>query len=131
VDLTPHLVTGAAIGARVRVPMTALVVAWASHFVLDAIPHYDFVWIGSHGLFEAIDIGLGVLLTGLIIWKVRHWWPLACALAAVLSDAPGLKERWDTIFPHYQWAPPGGIAVEIVVVGAALLWGLGAPIRTK
>jgi len=131
VDLTPHLVTGAAIGARVKVPMAALVVAFASHFVLDTFPHYDFAWIGSHGLFEAVDIGLGVLLTGLIIWKVRHWWPLAGALAAVLSDAPGVKARWDTIFPHYSWAPPGGIAVEIAVTGALLFWGLGAPIRTK
>jgi hypothetical protein len=131
VDLTPHLVTGAAIGARVRVPVAALLVALVSHFILDATPHFDIVWIGRHRLLEAIDIGLGFLLIGVIIWRVRHWWPLAGALAAVLPDAPGVKERWDTIFPHYTWAPPGGIAVEIVVAGAMLLWGIGGRIRTK
>jgi len=129
------LVAGAAIGARAKRPSVALVLALASHFVLDATPHFDIAWIGGSGLFKAIDIGLGLLLTGVIIWRVRHWWPLVGAVVAVLPDAPGLKERWDTppssIFPHLTWDPPWGIAVEFVVAGAALLWGMRTPTWTE
>ena len=38
---TPHAAVGAAIGRWVRPPWLAVVVAFFSHFVVDAIPHLD------------------------------------------------------------------------------------------
>ena len=38
--LTNHVLSGALIGALVRRPLTAFTVGVASHFVLDAVPHW-------------------------------------------------------------------------------------------
>ncbi len=108
-----------------------LILAFASHYVLDATPHFHIGWIGGHRSFEIIDAALGLILTGVIAWRVKQWWPLASAVVAVLPDLPGLRERWDTPFPHGMWAPPWGIAVEIVVTVGALTWALGAAPWTK
>jgi len=43
---TPHMVAGAAIGRVLRRPWLAWLAAFASHFVLDVIPHLD-----AHSLF--------------------------------------------------------------------------------
>jgi hypothetical protein len=130
VDVTPHLVTGAALGVRVRRPVAALFLALLSHFVLDAIPHFHIGWITGFTLFSAIDLGLGVVLTGVIAWRAGHLWPVAGGLAAILPDAPGLRERWEgsafRFLPHPIWPPPWGIVTQIVVAGLAFLWGIKA-----
>jgi len=72
----PHVLAGAAITDKVRRPWLALPAAFASHFVLDFLPHLD-----SHGLFgidgsgptrmenisSAVDILLAVTL---LFWAV-------------------------------------------------------------
>ena len=125
-DLTPHLLTGAAIGVRVKRPIGAITLAFLSHFVLDTIPHFDIAWIGGHAALEALDVALGVLLSLIIVWRARQWWPIAGAIAAVLPDAPGLREYVERpasiIFPHLTWYPPWGVLVEIAVAGLAFLW---------
>jgi len=112
-----------------------LVLAFAGHFILDALPHFDIAWIGNNGLLRAADIGLGLVLIAVVARRARRLWPLAGALAAVLADAPGLKERLDAtnggIFPHGSWAPPGGVLIEIAVIVGALTWGWGAAPWTK
>ncbi len=129
-DLTPHLVTRGAIGACVKRPIAVLILAFAGHFVLDALPHFDIAGIGDKGLLRGIDVRLGPLLTRGIAWKAKRLWPLAGAPAAVLADPPGLKERVDAtyggIFPHGVWAPLRGVLPEIVVTAGALAWALGA-----
>lgn len=128
-DLTPHMVVGAALGARVRRPAAALALAFASHFVLDAVPHFDIGWINGPNLNAAIDVTLGVTLCGIVAWKAGRWAPLAGALAAVLPEAPGLKERLEgwaaALLPHATWDPPWGVAVEVLVTMLALSWAWG------
>jgi hypothetical protein len=128
VDVTPHLAIGAALGARVRWPSAALGLALLSHFVLDAIPHFHIGWIAGDALFEAIDLAIGLTLTGLIAWRARHLWPLAGGFVALLPDAPGVRGRWEEpfsgILPHPMWNPPWGIMTQIVVAGLAFLWGM-------
>src|SRR3954451_15359325 len=73
---TPHLVTGAAIGRGLKRPSLAWPAAFASHFLLDHVPHLD-----AHALFgvayggptrpevtmAAADALLGIWLT---VWAV-------------------------------------------------------------
>ena len=132
-DLTPHLVVGAAIGARVRRPGVALPAAFVSHFVLDTVPHFDIGWINGPNLSAAIDAAFGAVLCGVLVWSAGTWAPLTAALAAVLPDAPGVKDYVEgaaaVVFPHITAYPPWGIAAEVVTTGAALCWGLGGPRR--
>jgi hypothetical protein len=129
-DVTPHLVTGAALGARVKRPGAAILCAIVSHFVLDAIPHFHVAWGEGRAVLEAIDVGLGLLLTGVIAWRLRRMWPFVTAVIAVLPDAPGLRQYWGLpmshLLPHPTWDPPWGIATQVLVTGAALLWGVRA-----
>lgn len=133
-DLTPHLVTGAALAVRVKRPGAAIVCAIASHFVLDAIPHFHIAWVEGTVLFEAIDIWLGLLLIGMIAWRARQVWPFVGAVAAVLPDAPGLREYVGLpashIFPHPTWDPPWGILTQVVVASVAFLWGMRTGLKS-
>jgi hypothetical protein len=76
---TPHMVAGAAVGRLLRRPWLAYPAAFASHFLLDFVPHID-----SHGLFGAdhggptrleaasgvTDFLVGALIVGLV--AARH-----------------------------------------------------------
>lgn len=130
-DLTPHLVVGAAIGARLRRPGLALPAAFASHFVLDTVPHFDIGWINGPNLSAAIDAALGAVLCGVLVWSAGTWAPFIAALAAVLPDAPGIKEYVEgtaaVVLPHMTMYPPWGVAIEVLTTAAALGWGLGGP----
>ncbi len=96
-----------------------------------SIPHFHIAWMDGNVLFEAIDIGLGLLLTGVIAWRARQLWPLAGAVAAVLPDAPGLRGTVvTTTFPHLTWDPPWGVATQVVVADSAFLWGIQRVAKT-
>jgi hypothetical protein len=59
--ITNHVLSGALIGAAVRRPVPAFVLGVASHFVLDAVPHWG-DW-GNHHQFMRVAVRDG--LTGL------------------------------------------------------------------
>ena len=46
--ITPHAITGAVIGAEISNPYLVVLLALASHFILDALPHYD-VGVAHYG----------------------------------------------------------------------------------
>jgi hypothetical protein len=56
--LTNHVLSGALIGALVRKPVPAFVAGVASHFVLDAMPHWG-KW--SHGQFLRVAVPDGLI----------------------------------------------------------------------
>ncbi len=128
VDLTPHVVTGAAIGARAKWPIAGLTAAFASHFVLDAIPHFHVAWITGKGPWPVVDAGLGFLLAGAIALRVRSLWPVVTGVAAILPEAPGLRGRLEGllsgILPHPIWPPPWGIMTQMIIVVVAFIWGM-------
>jgi hypothetical protein len=113
-DLTPDLLAGAAVGARVRPRWAALLIAAGAHLVLDATPHLDIAWIGGHPAYRMADLGIGAAAVLAVAVYLRHPWVCACALFAVLPDAKTLKP-WEERFPHGYWGPPWGIAVEVAV----------------
>jgi len=145
-----HMVTGAAIGKSVRPFWLAAVAAFASHFLLDFIPHSDThsLFGGPGGVTRAevigtlVDVVLGVAL---VLWATaRQPWRRAAiwaAFAAVVIDLVDNVPPWG---PHFQtWAGTAwlsvfhhgfqhnlprsewllGIAIQLVFLAAAL-WGI-------
>lgn len=92
-----HALTGAAIGLVFGDPLLAVPLAVVSHFVCDAIPHYDppgptpeahigsrqFIWVQLVGG----AIGCAVIVGGLALGHPAHWKLAAwCAFAAASPD---------------------------------------------
>lgn len=91
-----HAATGAAIGLTISNPLLAVPLAIVSHFVLDAIPHYDppgdettrirakrFIWQ------LVIDTSFCVLLVCILALAKPKDWFLAC-VCAFLAASPDL-----------------------------------------
>lgn len=92
-----HALTGALIGLSVSNPLLALPLAFASHFVCDAIPHYDSPGgeverIGSKRLiYEQLVIGGAlciILVICLALTRPQHW--LLAAVSAFVATSPDL-----------------------------------------
>ncbi len=86
-----HLATGAAIAVIAHSPAVALPAALASHFILDALPHYGVDHHDpEHSRFFwrviSIDLAASILLTISIVWLTRSWLFVGCMLAAISPD---------------------------------------------
>jgi len=96
VILTPHLLVGAAIGSKIKNYWAIFIIALISHFVLDAIPHWEYVIkiVGVSGneflaiTVEALlDILVGVSVISLLLKHSRLAKPaLIGAFFAILPD---------------------------------------------
>lgn len=143
-----HALTGAIIALAIDKPVIALPMALISHFVLDALPHYDDQKRFPHSsrgflLRLCADAALTCSLLIFIVTFLPTMWPLvvACALLAIAPDlmwAPGyLRIRDGLQLPAYRslkkwhkgiqrYERPWGIFVEIAwfVAGLWLLMSL-------
>ncbi|MFN3653147.1 MAG: hypothetical protein ACK47B_26500 [Armatimonadota bacterium] len=109
----PHLLTGAALGARIRNPVVALPLAVASHLLLDAIPHADAAVLagspspGYNGAEILISVGSFVVGLGLVLWCAwgdrRFGWIVLAALAGMLIDFVFVLPWWKQFFQ--SWPP--------------------------
>jgi hypothetical protein len=146
-----HALTGAIIGLTASNPILAIPLAFVSHFLLDALPHYDVPGASNEakidsGLFLWLQIVAGAVLCFLLVVLLavrqpRHWVVAAvCAFVAASPDllsiprfisvkrgGPDLVDRnafWR--FHHnIQWkTAPRFAAVEILWFAGAcmLLW---------
>lgn len=93
---TNHALTGALIGLSVANPV-ALLLAGASHFVLDAIPHYtdESVKISSN-VFKWQLIVEALLCIGVVVFLAiarPEYWQLAAVCAFVATS------------PDFMWVP--------------------------
>jgi len=135
----PHMAAGAAIGKAARRPWLALPVAFASHFLLDAMPHLD-----AHGLFgvgtgdptrpevamAALDALLGIAL---VLWAVRGqplrrlmlWGAFMGILADVVYDIPPWH-HWFKAWPATAWLGAFHSAIQGDVPTAQWPLGFGA-----
>lgn len=145
---TNHALTGAIIGLSVANPFVAVIAAFLSHYICDAIPHFD-EDIGaermkksSFKLYLAADaLFCVVLVVVLAIFRPELWFlGIVCAFLATSPDLfwinryrhilqkkpwkPGLHSRFAS---KIQWFErPIGAAVEAVwfVLGVGLLIAL-------
>jgi hypothetical protein len=87
---TNHFLTGALIGGLVKNPLIALPLAFASHFVLDMLPHYGTKKEGrlNSRYMLVIDVVLSVAaLTAIIVLEPRQAiLMVACAVVAFSPD---------------------------------------------
>src|SRR5690242_16538088 len=110
---TPHLLTGAAIGKVLKRPWLAWPAAFASHFLLDHVPHLD-----AHALFGvahggpaqpevAMAVADGLLGILLVLWAIGQQ-PgrrvmLGGAFFAMLIDLLQNVGPWSAWLAH--WPP--------------------------
>lgn len=146
---TPHMLLGAAIGKLTRTPCLAAPIAFASHFLLDRMPHMD-----SHSLLGiqgpdptaaevamvAADVALGIGLTlkaaaeqkestailtgataGVIIDLFDTVPPIDTWFrsAPLTSDISHFHKRIQSDVPQDQW--PLGLGTQMAVAAISLL----------
>ncbi len=111
---TNHAMTGAIIGLTVSNPVAAIVIAFFSHFVLDAIPHFgageDFYKTKPFRIMLVVDTLLCVALVAVLFSFHRTYWfvPALAAFAAASPDLWSFKRFYmDRIGKPYH---PGYIA---------------------
>lgn len=149
--ITNHFLAGSLIAVAIPEPVIALSLAFASHFVMDALPHYGYP--GNKGYGEAlkhklsyISTAIALLLLAVIVGLLvanSLWLALAAGLVAISPDIVGLwnylafekqGRKGNNILAklhvkfhrRIQWCErPWGIYIEIVVF--VVLLGLLMP----
>jgi hypothetical protein len=120
--LVTHAITGAAVGQLVGNPVAALVYGFVSHFLLDAIPHWDYplsegevksgrvprrdlIKIAADGL-----LGLASVFIANALFPSLLWWPMVLgAIGAMLPDAlqfAYFKTKWRWLYylqTFHEW----------------------------
>lgn len=134
-----HVVTGALIATAVAQPAAAIPLAFASHFVLDALPHYGDTnkssWLNRNFKYIlGVDLLLAsIFLAALAIMQPTSWFLLAvCGVIAVspdilwlpyfLADLKHEQKEHSKLAKFLKWIQwgerPWGIYLEgIVLVG--------------
>ena len=127
-----HALTGAVIGLSVTNPVLACILAFISHFICDAIPHYDppgsdsVAIMTSKGFITKLLVagaGLCALIVFILFLRQPHNWLLA-AVCAFLATAPDLF--W---LPRYLHVKRTG--TDINLKRSNLFWRLHAAIQWK
>ncbi|HCM82352.1 MAG: hypothetical protein UW37_C0035G0006 [Candidatus Gottesmanbacteria bacterium GW2011_GWA2_44_17] len=108
---TSHALVAGAIAGHTKDPATAVSLSFLSHFIMDAVPHWDFGtnWRGRRklytGLVAIIDVivgfGLGYLIFGQTV-------PLPLLFAAIAASMipDWLETPWYIFFANHQKKQP-------------------------
>jgi len=142
---TNHALTGAIIGLTISNPVIAIIVAFLSHFVLDAIPHFDVdhpkgtddhLKTPVFRIYLLFNFVTCVLLVAYLFIFSRGNWvlPSVCAFAAASPDFLSIN-HYLTVIRNKKWRPagfmkfaskiqwferPSGAIVEIVWFGSCV-----------
>jgi len=147
---TPHVAVGIAIATKVGNPMLAIPIAFASHFVLDKIPHWNphfYTETQKNGkpskgstTLAVIDslfaLGIGLFMAGRALPdNMLAFNILACSLASVASDQvkipfyffgkrDGLMKRWTDFERSIQVDAPfvPGMLTQVAIIIASFWW---------
>lgn len=112
---TNHALTGAIIGLSLSNPYLAIVLAFVSHFALDALPHFDFAAgrnSDEHLRTKAFKIYLilnfiscVLLVIFLIIFNSINWLlPSTCAFVAASPDLFSIN-HYLSVIKGRKWKP--------------------------
>lgn len=147
---TPHVAVGAAIATKIPNPFIAIPLAFASHFVLEKVPHWNphlntelkkFGKITRQSTLivaadVALSLGLGFGIAGQVMPDVNHASTIILAsFASVLPDVvegpyfflrmrSRFIEKWIAFQKTLQndTTPLPGLATQLVTILAALAW---------
>jgi hypothetical protein len=141
---TNHAMTGALLGFVIGEPLLAIPLAFLSHFVCDALPHFgsnqpNNIWLKSKAFRNLLitDASLCVVLVICLALTRPHHWVLMC-ICAFIATSPDLasinlyrygkmNKPWHpSLFSRFagkiQWFErPVGAAVEIVWAAGAIV----------
>jgi hypothetical protein len=99
---TNHALSGALIGAVITQPLIALPLAFASHFVLDAIPHLGFDDHGGHHkakkMFAGMLLADAFFLSAVMVWLFIIGAPLLVFACLFLAGSPDFIWAYRYIF---------------------------------
>ena len=143
--LTPHILVGAALGASISNPVMAVVGAFALHFALDAIPHWDYDIYSSRKK-AALKVGADLAIAGitilLLIWRMPIEQQINTLIGGFFGVLPDgflflsfifknkYLDRFARFHNFWHWliVPKGtksrfiwGFGVQIVVILSAIL----------
>lgn len=147
---TPHVAVGAAIALKIPNPLISIPLAFASHFILDRVPHWNPHFYtetqklgkptGKSTTIAIVDstlalaMGTAVALTALPDWG-RVVTILACCFASVISDQikipfffckkrAGFYKKWVDFERSMQIEVPfiPGVLTQLIVISTAFLW---------
>jgi len=148
---TPHVAVGVAIATKFPNPWIAIPLAFASHFVLDKVPHWNphlYTETQKHGkpsnsstAVAVADIGASLLLGGVFAFKAlpnsqMAILILACSLASVASDVIKypyyyfhLRQKWLVSWVNFERSMQvdtksifWGLVTQGLVIAASLWW---------
>ena len=147
---TPHVAIGAVIATKIPNPFIAIPLAFASHFLLEGVPHWNPHIVSEtkkYGMptkksivIIAIDVSVALVMGSLIAWqampnKGHAMTIMAASFASVLPDlieAPYffLKMRtkflkdWLTFQKSLQvdTTPFWGFLTQALTIAAAIFW---------
>lgn len=101
-----HALTGALIGGVVAQPVIAIPLAFASHFVCDAIPHFGQDPGKRNWKFKSVLAfdGIALLVGFIVAMLTKNYLPAATAVIAISPDFVWIaryifKEKWGTVDP--------------------------------
>ena len=102
---TPHFLVGVAIATQIPDPIPATIAAVASHFVLDAIPHADYLGkpkiTSANVAIMVADGGLAITALVFLVSPEMLWYAFFIGVMANLPDLiefPGfIWKRWRTL----------------------------------
>ena len=106
--VTNHVLSGAVIGAAVKRPLPAFALGVASHFVLDAIPHWG-QWEDDRHFFRvAVADGLTGLAAMAALTMAAGRGRLAASVLLGMAGAalPDLDKPTDVFIGHTLWPEP-------------------------
>lgn len=101
-----HALTGAVVAIAINRPLLSLPAAFASHFITDALPHWDYKIRGHHRLRQVIiglDMGMSLVLLGLLSY-VLELDPRLLFLGGLLAILPDMM--W---FPYILFSRPSPV----------------------
>src|SRR3989344_3470564 len=95
--ITNHVLAGSIIGLIVKEPILAVTIAFASHFVMDALPHFGypgrkgFPEVLKHRLSYVVGIITFISTLGIVFLLIinNQWFPLICGMVAGSPDIVG------------------------------------------
>lgn len=115
---TVHVLAGTAVGAALRNPVAALAAGFASHFVLDAVPHWGIsadpqVWLAVARIDGVVSV-IAVLAAILLLPRDRRVAGLMGAVGAALPDLdkPARELLGRTVWPPWLQDFHAGIQHE-------------------
>lgn len=106
---TNHVLTGVAIGLAVQQPVLAIPAAIASHFVLDALPHYGHDRHSAKKFLTILAVDgsvIALILISLIAAQPNGWGlALVCDLLAASPDFMWLPNFLRDLSDHHTRKP--------------------------